>query len=437
MLAPARIARCPLPTLLPPLELFRRLFGGDTDVFWLDGGDGAAGYLGAGEPWMPPPPVLPALRAALADAPPAADPAAPPFRLGLVGWLGYELRAETMHAEVARRSRLPDAAFLRVDRAVAIHPDGRYEVLLLGSDRQAAAWRDELLARAAVEPPPLPEPTGGRARWRDDELSYLSSIAACQRAIRDGDAYLLNLTTEIAVPGEHDPVAVYARLRAAAPSHHGALLRIGEVSLLSASPERFLTLDPDGTISTHPIKGTRPRGSDPAADEALRAELGASAKERAENVMIVDLMRNDLGRVAVLGSVSVPSLLRVESYRPVHQLVSTVQGQLREGLDGVDVIEACFPAGSMTGAPKRRAIELLDAIEARPRGLYAGAFGYLGLDGRVDLAMTIRSIVMDASATTIGVGGGITAASNPGEEFDEVALKADALLSALGARTHP
>ncbi len=234
--------------------------------------------------------------------------------------------------------------------------------------------------------------------------------------------------------GAFDPVAVYARLRAQSPSHHGALLRIGAISLLSSSPERFLEVapGPGAIVRTHPIKGTRPRATDAASDARLRDELLASEKERAENIMIVDLMRNDLARVSEPGSVTVPSLLDVESYAQVHQLVSSIEGRLRPGLDGVDAIAACLPAGSMTGAPKQRATEILDTLERRARGLYAGAFGYLGRDGRVDLAMTIRSIVIDERGATIGTGGGITALSVP--DGGDRGGSAEGRCSALRAR---
>jgi anthranilate synthase component 1 len=191
---------------------------------------------------------------------------------------------------------------------------------------------------------------------------------------------------------------------------------------------------PDRVVESKPIKGTRPRGASPEADDQLRTELVESEKERAENLMIVDLMRNDIGRVSEVGSVSVTSLLEVESYAQVHQLVSTVRGILRQDLRPVDAIGACFPAGSMTGAPKHRATLILDALEHRPRGIYSGAFGYLGFDGAVDLAMVIRSIVIDRESATVGAGGGITALSVPEEELAEAKLKAAALLRVLGAR---
>ncbi|MGJ8721874.1 MAG: anthranilate synthase component I family protein, partial [Salinibacterium amurskyense] len=216
------------------------------------------------------------------------------------------------------------------------------------------------------------------------------------------------------------------------PSHHGGFMQVGEISLLSSTPEQFLAIDSSGLIETKPIKGTRRRSADSAEDERLAAELLASDKERAENLMIVDLMRNDLGRVCEVGSVTVPKLFAVESYATVHQLVSTIRGQLRADVSAVDAIKASFPAGSMTGAPKHSATLILDSLERAPRGIYSGVFGYVGLDGAVDLAMVIRSIVMDARGSTIGAGGGITALSVPEEELAEVKLKAAALLRVLG-----
>ena len=246
-----------------------------------------------------------------------------------------------------------------------------------------------------------------------------------------GDAYQLCLTNEARVDARPDPLDTYLRLRASNPSHHGALFRAGALSLLSSSPELFLSVSPTGAIESKPIKGTRRRGARPNEDALLAIELESSAKERAENLMIVDLMRNDIGRVSEVGSVSVPSLLALESYAHVHQLVSTVRGQLARGLDGLDAVAACFPAGSMTGAPKHSAVAILDRLENRARGVYSGAFGYFGLDTRIDLSMVIRSIVLDPDGATIGSGGGITALSVPEEELEEVRLKAAALLAVL------
>ncbi|MFC5501885.1 anthranilate synthase component I family protein [Lysinimonas soli] len=430
------LLRSPLGTGFDAATVFAALYGGRDDVFWLDSGPAGMSYLGAGTPVEVDDATVWEMLRAVPQGVVAADDA-PAFRLGAVGWLGYELRGGTTGVAVSRPSRYPDAAFLRVDRAIAIDAATGAAELLVRDDDDAAAvgrWREEVLALQGTAPP-----APGRSsqapptvHWHDSDARYLANVAACQRAIHDGEAYQLCLTTEAEVEGAFDPLGVYLALRASSVTHHGALIRIGGVSLLSASPERFLDIDPSGVVTTRPIKGTRPRGSAAAADAALAAELRASEKERAENLMIVDLMRNDLARVCELGSVAVTELLEVESYPHVHQLVSTVRGQLAAGRRPIDAIEACFPAGSMTGAPKIRATQLLDELEGRARGLYAGAFGYVGLDGRVDLAMSIRSIVLDPRGATVGTGGGITALSVPEEELAEAKLKAAALLAALG-----
>ncbi len=408
------------------------------DAFWLDSGPGGRAFLGTGERVVPAPgEVFATLRAELAELRWAEPLGAVP--LGLVGWLGYELRGETAGMEVAARGPHPDAAFLRVDRLVVVEGDGSAELLALGEawEGPLAAWRDEVARTAALPPRAAPPESPDTARrpvaWRDTPERYLANIEACRDAIREGEAYQLCLTTEARVEGTFDALEVFDAVRASSATHHGGLLRIGDTALVSASPERFLEVTPEGLVRTSPIKGTRPRGRGDAEDARLRAELVESEKERAENLMIVDLMRNDLSRVCETGSVAVTRLLEVESYAHVHQLVSTIEGRLREGLGAVDAVTACFPAGSMTGAPKRRAMELLERLEARPRGPYAGAFGYLAADGTADLAMTIRTIVIDPRGASVGAGGGITALSEPDAELAEARLKAAALLAALRA----
>ncbi|MFT4029758.1 MAG: anthranilate synthase component I family protein [Protaetiibacter sp.] len=410
------------------------------DAFWLDSGPGGRSFLGTGARVVPERgEVLARVRAELAalrvDGPLGGVP------LGLVGWLGYELRGETTGMPVRLRGPYPDAAFLRVDRLVIVEADGSAALLALGDawEGELAAWR-ERVASAARPSVSIHRPAGGtrpqeRAVWRDTPERYLANIAACQDAIREGEAYQLCLTTEARVEGSFDPLAVFDAVRASSATHHGGLVRIGELALVSASPERFLEVSADGTVRTSPIKGTRPRDPRPDEDARLCGELVASEKERAENLMIVDLMRNDLSRVCAIGSVAVTRLLEVESYRHVHQLVSSIEGRLLPGLDAVDAVAACFPAGSMTGAPKLRAIEVLDALEDRPRGAYAGAFGYLAADGAADLAMTIRTIAIDPDGASVGTGGGITALSDPGAELAEARLKAAALLDALETLT--
>lgn len=432
----------------PPVDpggAFAVLASGGRDVFWLDSGRHGVHVLGSGERILPARgTVIATLQAELAREPIElyrAYPGFDGFRLGVVGWVGYEVREETTGVPVTRRSRHPESAFLRVDRALAIDVEnGTADLLALGDDWSGdlAAWRDDMLGMLAAPPPPAAAiPSTVAVRWRDDEATYLANVRACLDAIREGETYQICLTTTAEVDGDFDDVASYLALRAASSSHHGGFLRIAGTSLLSASPERFLEVDAEGLVRTRPIKGTRPRASIHIADEELANELMESEKERAENVMIVDLMRNDLSKVCELGSVAVTSLLAVESYPAVHQLVSEVEGRLRAGLTAVDALAACFPAGSMTGAPKIRATQILDTLESGPRGIYAGTFGFFGYDGQADLAMVIRSIVMDADGASVGAGGGITTLSNPAEEYDEMRLKARAPLAALRERTAP
>jgi len=432
-----RVRAASLGRWVDPAVAYAAICGDSDAAFWLDGGPGAStgmSYLGLAAEVVTDVdgPVLDWLRGRLHENE-VETTGIRGFALGWVGWLGYELREETMDTPVTRQSRYPRSGWLRVDRALAFD-HARREVTLLALD-DVDAWRQtvaEALEAPALDDAPSTPSGSPTATWAYTDEQYLAMIRACQAAIAEGDAYQLCLTTEVSVDVTPDPVATYLALRDSSPTHHGALLRAGAISLLSASPEQFLAVSPHGVVRTSPIKGTRPRGTTEAGDWKLRRELADSDKERAENVMIVDLMRNDIARVAKPGTVDVTSLLAVESYAQVHQLVSTVRGELAEGLDGIDAIRACFPAGSMTGAPKRSATGILDALEQRARGIYAGAFGYVGLDGAVDLAMVIRSIVLDARGATIGTGGGITALSVPEEELAEARLKAAALLEVLG-----
>ena len=449
------VVRHVLDAWVDPATVFSTVYADLSTRFWLDSGEYAeAGmtFLGAGAS----PITASALHGTVSEDGRSRSieflgdlrermAARHPY-LGWVGWLGYELRTQTMgvplrdaSTSMAGRDDQPDALLMAVEHLIAFDHERRTVELVAAGDSwsaEAAAWRDDVLAAlaSAVEPAQRPSDRGhsGRSVWAVSDEQYLADIRECQRHIGEGDAYQLCLTTSVAVEGVFDPLTVWLALRSSNPSHHGGLIEGLGVALVSSSPERFLAVEFDGTVESKPIKGTRPRSSDPVVDDALRADLLGSEKERAENLMIVDLVRNDLGRVSKIGSVSVPSLLAVETYSHVHQLVSTVQGTLAPGLSALDAIEACFPAGSMTGAPKRRATELLDRIEGRPRGIYSGAFGYLSADGTADLAMVIRSIVIDGHGATIGAGGGITAPSVPEEELAEVKLKAASLLRVLG-----
>ncbi len=407
------------------VSAFRALAARHSNVFWLDAGGAAAegwSVLGVGEPDAAGPGRIRIdLRSDAADA----AEGEPPFRGGWVGWLDYETGAATAGAPVAEGEG--GAAWLWVEQAIAIdHTSG--VVWVLGSGEAVDGW---WLASTATEAPA--EPARVEASARHDRHQYAALIERCREAIRIGTAYQLCLTTRFEVEGAHDPIETYLRLRSATPAHHGGFIRIGERSLLSASPETFLHAK-SGRLTTRPIKGTRPRSADAATDAALATQLRESAKERAENVMIVDLMRNDLSRVCVPGTIRVDDLWKVESYPAVHQLVSTVSGIASPGLTVQGLWDAAFPAGSMTGAPKLSAMSVLHELEGRaPRGVYSGCFGYVGVDGSMDLAMVIRSILIEAGRAFVGAGGGITWGSEPTAEVEEVATKARAPLSALGA----
>jgi para-aminobenzoate synthetase component 1 len=349
-----------------------------------------------------------------------------------VGWVSYGERASTMGVSVGLQ-RHPRAVVLDVAIVLEIdHRDGSVS-LYSTSESLAEAWLSVLRGLPAT-PGAVPEPRTTQLReahWQNGVTEYSQMIDACLRRITDGDAYQLCLTTSIDVPGTIDPVETYRALRRAAPTRHGGYLRSNNIVLLSSSPESFLTVR-GRVASTMPIKGTRPRSMDPAEDLLLKRQLLESDKERAENLMIVDLCRNDLSQVCEVGSVHVPALHVVETYSTVHQLVSTVSGTLRDGVTPADAARSLFPAGSMTGAPKRSAVQILAGLESEERGIYSGVFGFAGR-GDLSLAMTIRSIVIDESGATIGVGGGITSGSVAIDEIHEVGVKADALLRVLGA----
>lgn len=418
---PERLIARAVPARVDPVALFVALAAVSPDVFWLDSGSGAEegwSFIGTG------------VASGLPDRVrvDGREGAGIPFSGGWVGWCDYESGARIAGAPV---EEAVGAAWLRVTRLAAFdHATG--EAWVLAADDDIDEWASYVRApRGAASA--LPADPGARtAVARHTPAEYADLVERCRELIRAGIAYQLCLTTRFTVPGAHDDVAAYLRLREATPAHHGGFVRIGGRALLSASPEQFLHAE-KGAIRTRPIKGTRPRGADPESDAALAAELRADPKERAENVMIVDLMRNDLSRVCEPGSIRVDGLWTVESYPAVHQLVSTVSGTAAEGTTVGMLLEATFPAGSMTGAPKLSAMTHLHALEGGARGVYAGCFGYIGDDGGVDLAMVIRSIVIEADRAVVGAGGGITWRSVAASEVAEVATKARAPLAALGA----
>jgi para-aminobenzoate synthetase component I len=259
---------------------------------------------------------------------------------------------------------------------------------------------------------------------------YLSSIKKIKDYIYSGDIYQVNFTQRFECDFKSDPNELYKNLKAINPAPFAAYLDFGEGKIISSSPERFVKLT-NGTIETRPMKGTRPRGKSKAEDEELKAELVSSEKDRAELLMIVDLMRNDISRVAKTGSVKVTELFHLEEYATVLQMVATIQGELKDELSVVDIIKSTFPGGSITGAPKIRAMEIIDELETTTRNIYTGSIGYLGFDGDMDLNIAIRTIVLKDEKAYFQVGGGIVWDSDPHEEYEESLVKGRALVKAL------
>ncbi len=368
-----------------------------------------------------------ALTRILAEAP-AAVAAPVPFAGGAVGWLGYELgrhleRAPARHAALPDR---PEMAMGLYDSVAAFDLERRRAWVI--TTRPDAAAKAEILAAAIGAARPLADPTPLALDWRPEmeRAAYLAGVRRAIGLIHAGDVFQVNLTTRqrAARPPDFDDFALYRRLCAVNPAPFAAYLRAGPGAVVaSASPERFLALTADGRIEARPIKGTRARATDAAGDAAAAAALAASAKDRSENLMIVDLLRNDIGRVAALGSVRVPVLYGVESTKGLHHLVSVVEGRLRPGLGPVDLLRAAFPGGSITGAPKVRAMEIIDELEPSPRGPYCGVALWIGFDGAMDSSILIRTLVVAGDEIIAQAGGGIVAESDPESEYAEMMAK--------------
>lgn len=391
---------------------------------------------------------------------------APPFLGGLVGFLGYDFGAvlERLPAIAPADQDLPMLRLALHEWVVAwdrrtghawlggraLDGDGRRLARRLDDvharlvSRQRSAARsgqgldaDTFDARATVDD----DATGQNLAFRSglDRSAYQAGVERVRQHVARGDIYQANLTRRLEAPFDGDPWGLYRRLRTGDPSLFSAYLDLGPGqltgrprALLSASPEPFLAVDSAGVATSDPIKGTRPRGRDRDEDRRLARELLASAKDRAENVMIVDVLRNDLGRVCRPGSVRVPRLCRLERTAAVQHLVSTVTGVLADGRDAFDLLAASFPGGSITGAPKIRAIEILERLEPVRRGPYTGALGWIGPDGAMQTSILIRTFVADGRRLTLHVGGGITWKSDPAGEWAETVVKAHGPLAAIG-----
>lgn len=424
---------------------------------------------------------------------PADYPA--PFTLGWMGFLGYELKRETGGSDATAPSpdgagtagpaapamggpgtTVPEAALIYAARGIVIDHAQRCLYLLAlatptvspEAEQWLAGTRTAIGALAAGSPAagftaagstaapgpvnhPWPGPGPARARepgpeftLRDSVADYRRKIAAAQAEIAEGNSYEICLTTELKACLQQplDAFDVYRRLRGRNPSPFAAYLSFGALQLAGTSPERFLRLSADGALRAEPIKGTRRRDPDPRTDASLRLELETSAKDRAENIMIVDLLRNDLSRYAVPNTLAVSRLCAIESYATVHQMVSTIDAQLRPDAPRAEAVAAAFPSGSMTGAPKISTMAILDKLEGAPRGAYAGAIGYFSLNGAADLSVTIRTLLLHtitgddgvrSQRLSLGIGGAVTADSDPESEVEEIRAKAFGILSALGS----
>lgn len=372
------------------------------------------------------------------------DDATPPFTGGAVGFFGYGLlRFTEPSARLTRGTHPPGEGDLWIgfyDRVFAFD-HGRKEMWLIvnhdhGFDPAPILDDLERMTREAVrrDGGAVKADNAGQRELKIEcpftKESYVDAVERVRLYIERGDILQANISRKISARGSFDPVSLYLRLRSINPAPFAAYVNGGAFRILSSSPERFMRLK-DGQAQTRPIKGTRPRGRDVDADNRLRHELSASEKDRAENVMIVDLMRNDLSKVCQPFTVNVPELCAVEKFATVFHLTSTVEGKLKPGLTPVDLIRASFPPGSVTGAPKLRALEIIDEVEPDPRGAYCGSIGWIGFDGSLDMSVAIRIMVHTDEGVRLHSGGGVTYPSRPEDEYDETTVKAGALLEAL------
>ncbi len=385
------------------------------------------------------------LRRLLATYQAVPTPGLPRFWGGLVGYLGYDMvRYIERLPELTPAITIPEARFLLADhllifdnlrqtiKVVAlVHLDPK--VSLKAQYDRAAAAINVLIGRLR-QPVPLPEalPPATRPPLAANltRERFENMVLQAKEYIAAGDVIQTVLSQCFYTPLRHDPFDLYRALRSINPSPYMFYLDQGDVKLVGASPEILVRLE-EGQIIYRPIAGTRPRGATPAEDLELEAELLADPKERAEHIMLVDLGRNDVGRVAKIGSVKVPELFTVERYSHVMHIVSQVEGELALGFDGLDVLKATFPAGTVTGAPKVRAMEIIEELEPTRRGPYAGAVGYLGFSGNLDFCITIRSFTVHQGQVYLQVGAGIVADSDPAREYQECVNKAMALMRAL------
>jgi para-aminobenzoate synthetase component 1 len=387
-------------------------------------------------------------------------PGLPPFQGGAAGLFGYDLchHIERLPRPCCDEFETPDLAVGFYDWVIAFdHAQRRTWIVSTGlpeteplqrrhralhrlqavkrrltaSSFPSSAWERGMISSGPVSPHSLYPLPGFPGVFSDfDRPDYLAAVRRAIEYVHAGDCFQVNLSQRLLHAVTLAPMELYGRLRERNPAPFAGYFDLGDFVLVSASPERFLRVA-DGRVETRPIKGTRPRGTTPEEDRRQRDDLLRSVKDRAENVMIIDLLRNDLGRVCAYGSIQVPAVCRLESYRTVHHLVSEVVGRLRPGLGPIDLLRAAFPGGSVTGAPKVRAMEIIAELEPTARGPYCGSLGYIGFDGGMDTNILIRTFTIGRGWMQFPVGGGIVADSTPEAEYEETLHKAEGLLRAL------
>lgn len=369
---------------------------------------------------------------------------AAPFNAGLIGYFSYDLNRhlEQLPSQAEADIELPDLMVGLYLQAVIIdHQQGKSWLIAHTLADEAAT--EAFLSRLAIIPAAdvsadtdsfkLTEPFSSNMSATD----YRHALERIHAYIQAGDCYQINLAQRFTAACQGDPWQAWKSLRQIAPTPFSAYLDLDQGALLSLSPERFLSCDNNGQVETRPIKGTRPRGTNRDEDAQLAAELVNSDKDRAENVMIVDLLRNDLSKVCMPGSVEVPELFALESYPNVHHLVSSITGQLENGFTPLDLLRECFPGGSITGAPKIRAMEIIDELEPHRRSAYCGSIAYISACGRMDSSITIRTLVCSANQIHCWAGGGIVADSDIDAEYAETFSKVNNLLKTLQATYKP
>lgn len=366
---------------------------------------------------------------------------------GFAGYFGYEIKQDCGYDGI-HCSELPDALFLFLDRVIifdhmtnesfllCLQPNGQQDdeqqkwmnktaIIMESCTIDGVSYEISSLKDISIEERPISE------QLKRNYATYIKDIESCKEYIRQGESYEICLTNQYHLKETINPYQYYQHLRKINPAPYSAYMHFDELTIACSSPERFVTIDKNGSVTSKPMKGTIKRSENGQEDKKLKLFLENDEKTHAENLMICDLLRNDMGLVCEIGSIHVPELMKVETYATVHQMISLIKGQLKKDLGPIDCIKALFPGGSMTGAPKRRTLQIIDSLETEARGVYSGAIGYISLNGAVDLNIVIRTTIFNKNQISIGVGGAIVAMSDPQEEFDEIVLKGKAPIHAL------